>query len=67
MRYKCPICMDYITNSSQALCTHMMNTADRPTEHVEWVESQGINYLELVMKSDYAPLIRLIKRKCKID
>jgi hypothetical protein len=67
MRYKCPICMDYITSTSQALCTHMLNTADRPTEHVEWVESQGINYLELMMKSDYAPLLSLVEEKCAID
>jgi hypothetical protein len=67
MRYKCPICMDYITSTSQALCTHMLNTADRPTEHVEWVESQGIDYLELTMKSDYAPLLRLVEEKCAID
>jgi hypothetical protein len=67
MRYKCPICADYITSTSQALCIHMMNTAEKPSAHLEWIESQGISYLELTMKSDYAPLTRLIKRKCKID
>jgi hypothetical protein len=67
MRYKCPICADYIASSSEALCTHMMNTAERPTEHVEWFESQGIDYLELIVKSDYAPLISLIEEKCKTD
>jgi hypothetical protein len=67
MRYKCPICVDYTTGTSDALCIHIMNTADKPSEHLEWVEAQGINYLDLVMKSDYAPLVRVVKKKCRID
>ncbi len=67
MRYKCPICMDYITSSSHDMCIHIMKTSDKPPEHLEWIESQGISYLELIMKSDFAPLERAVKKKCKID
>jgi hypothetical protein len=44
-----------------------MNTADKPPEHLEWVESQGISYLDLVMKADFAPLISMVEKECKID
>lgn len=28
MSYRCPICRNFFTDSTSAMCTHMMNTTD---------------------------------------
>ncbi len=63
MGYVCPIDKFYSTTNA-GMCTHIMNIAS--TEHQEWVASNGINYNDLVLTGNSAPLKALVEKKCKV-
>lgn len=46
------------------MCTHIMNIAS--TEHQEWIDSKGLNYIHIVSAGDYTPLKEIVEKECKI-
>ena len=69
--YRCPVC-GFKAAKSRDICTHMCGIHDYPLKHVEWIESHGLSYPELlgfkdgkVVKGSYKPLMDLIERDYK--
>lgn len=75
MPYRCPVCPTVVTNTSRALCLHMLNTeAYLDDKHRKWVTSHGLDFMELLRlrdgrpsKASYAPLVAAIENECKIE
>jgi len=67
MSYRCPICKNFLTETTSAMCTHMMNTTNKFNEHIEWMELHSTNYASLVSTGNYEPLMAVIEKECKIE
>ena len=73
MGYKRRVC-GRRTATAIDMCKHMTNSTFRFEEHVEWIESHGINYTEMLdlkegklEKGSYKALTELVEKECKIQ
>ena len=70
MTYQCPIERKERYNTAEDLATHMAGITRLFDEHISWMESKGISYMELtgvkgaiLQKESYKLLIDVIERE----
>lgn len=75
MSFKCPACQNKITQTSSALCVHMLDTDDYlGDKHRQWITSHGIDFMAMLrfkagkqVQGSYEPLIAIIEKECKVE
>jgi hypothetical protein len=64
--YKCLTC-EFKTTSARGLAQHIIGATSHVNKHIEWVESHGLSYPQIVRSSNYGALIDLIEKECRIE
>ena len=75
MAYRCPACPTKVTQTSRALCLHMLETESYlDDKHRKWITARGLDFIELLRlrdgrpsKASYEPLVAAIEKECKIE
>ena len=64
MPYECKLCHK-VTSTPQDLAKHFMSMAD--AKHIEYMESKGISFVEIVKKGNYTALAEMLKSDAYVD
>jgi len=70
MPYICRVC-GAVTETAQSMCTHLLGSTTRFEDHVYWIESKGVNYLDALNigkgHGKDGPFLAVIEQECKTN